>query len=286
MRALYRRAAVAHELIRDDFLFAAPIEKEGTTMKPCLVALLLIAAAPVFAQPAPPAPPAPAAPPAAGAAPAAADPLTGEVALGYLSTKGNTDSTNANATFALKYTLEHWAHNVDLLAIGATTDNVTTAEAYSAKYKAKRAFGADGKSYLFAALDWSHDRFSAYDEQISESVGYGRVLIDRGRSVLNGELGAGARQSTLIDQTKEDEGILRAALDYELKLTDMTGFKQSLVIESGSSNTTTEAISALRARLVGNVGLVLSYRIKSNTDVPVGIEKTDRFTSIALSYAF
>jgi len=273
-------------------------------MNPCLVAVLLLAAAPVFAQPNPPAPPpapapapgaapapapgaAPApAPGAAGAAPAAPDPLTGEVALGYLSTKGNTNSTSGNATFALKYTLEHWAHNVDLLAIGATTDDLTTAEAYSAKYKAKRTFGEDKKSYLFTALDWSHDRFSAYDQQISESVGYGRTLIERGKSVLNGELGVGARQSTLIDQTEEDEAIVRAALDYELKLTDTTGFKQSLVIESGSSNTSTEAISALRARLVGNVGLVLSYRIKSNTDVPVGLEKTDRFTSIALSYVF
>jgi hypothetical protein len=31
---------------------------------------------------------------------------------------------------------------------------------------------------------------------------------------------------------------------------------------------------------------VLSYVIKSNSDVPVSIENTDRFTSIALEYAF
>jgi putative salt-induced outer membrane protein YdiY len=31
---------------------------------------------------------------------------------------------------------------------------------------------------------------------------------------------------------------------------------------------------------------VFSYVIKSNSDVPVGIEKTDRFTSLALEYAF
>jgi putative salt-induced outer membrane protein len=79
---------------------------------------------------------------------------------------------------------------------------------------------------------------------------------------------------------------LRAALDYELKFTETTGFKQSLVIESGSSNTSTEAISALRAQLVGKIGLVISFRIKTNTQVPPGVVATDRFTSIALAYAF
>jgi putative salt-induced outer membrane protein len=259
-------------------------------MKSKLVFVLLFAAAPAFAQPppppAPPAPPAAGAPGAPGAAPAANDPLKGEVALGYLSTSGNTESTNANATFGLLYTLDKWSHDVDLLAIAASTDEVTTAEAYSAKYTARRTIGADGKSYLFGALDWRHDRFSAFEDELSETAGYGRRLIERGRNLLTAEIGAGARQATLIDGTDQNEGILRGALDYQLTLSENTGFKQSLVVESGDSNTSTEAISALRARLVGNVGLVLSYRIKHNSDVPVGIEATDRFTSIALSYAF
>jgi putative salt-induced outer membrane protein len=139
---------------------------------------------------------------------------------------------------------------------------------------------------LFTALDWSHDRFSAYEEQLSESAGYGRKLIDSGKNTLNAEAGAGARQATRIDQTKEDEAILRLGVDYTLAFTDKTGFKQTLVIESGSSNTSTEAISALRAQLVNKIGLVISFRIKTNSDVPPGVVATDRFTSIALSYAF
>jgi putative salt-induced outer membrane protein len=255
-------------------------------MKSKFAFVLLLAAAPAFAQPPAP-PPAPPAPPGApGAAAATNDPVKGEVALGYLSTSGNTDNTNANATFGLLYTLEKWAHDFDLSAIAASANEASTAEAYSAKYTGRRSLGDDGKSYLFAALDWRHDRFSAYEEELSETGGYGRRLIQRGRSLLNGELGAGARQATLIDGTEQDEGILRGALNYELTLSDNTGFKQSLVIESGDSNTSTEAISALRARLVGNVGLVLSYRIKHNSDVPAGIVATDRFTSIALAYAF
>lgn len=254
-------------------------------MKRLLFALpLLLAALPSFAQNPPPAPPAP--PGAPAAAPAGPPPpIQGQVTLGYLSTKGNTDTESANSTFGLLWTLTRWAHRFDLAANSASANSLKTAEAYLAKYKGKRPFD-ESKSYLFTALDWSHDRFSAYEEQLSESAGYGRVLIDRGNSVLNGELGAGYKESTRIDQIKENEGILRAALDYTLKFTDKTGFTQSLVIESGSTNTSTEAISALRANLVGKVGLVISFRIKNNSNVPPGIVATDRFTSIALAYAF
>jgi putative salt-induced outer membrane protein len=252
---------------------------------------LLLAALPSFAQnpppaPAPPAPPAAPAPGAPGAAPPApTPPVQGELTLGYLSTKGNTDTESANGTFALLWSLTHWSHKFDLSGNSASSDALRTAESYAAKYKGKRPFDGS-KSYLFTALDWSHDRFSAYDEQTSASAGYGRVLIDRGRSTLNGEIGAGYREATRIDQTEENESILRLALDYALKFTDKTGFKQSLVIESGSSNTTTEAISALRANLIGKVGLVISFRIKNNSNVPPGVVATDRFTSIALAYAF
>jgi putative salt-induced outer membrane protein len=257
-------------------------------MKRRLLALpLLLAALPAFAQNPPPAPPPPAAAAAPGAAPAGPPPpVQGEVTLGYLSTKGNTDTASANATFALIYTLTHWTHTFALRANSAEADGDRTAEAYAAGYKGKRQID-DGKSYIFTALDWRHDRFSAYEEEVSESAGYGRTLLQRGNSTLNGEIGAGLRQATPITGPPSiDEGILRAALDYELKFTDKTGFKQSLVIESGSSNTSTEAISALRADLIGKMGLVISLRIKNNSDVPPGVKPTDRFTSIALSYAF
>jgi putative salt-induced outer membrane protein len=255
-------------------------------MKRHLLALpLLLAALPAFAQNPPPAPAPPAAPAPGVAPPAPTPPVQGEATLGYQATKGNTDTESANATFALLWSLTHWSHKFDLAANSASNDALKTAEAYLAKYKGKRPFD-ESKSYLFTALDWSHDRFSAYEEQTSASAGYGRVLIDHGKSTLNGEIGAGYKESTRIDQVQENEAILRLALDYELKFTDKTGFKQSLVVESGSSNTSTEAISALRANLIGKVGLVIAFRIKNNSNVPPGSVATDRFTTIALAYAF
>src|SRR5690606_2085273 len=118
-------------------------------------------------------------------------PFSGKAALGYIATSGNTDSTSANAALALRFVRESWRHAFDLSGVGASTDDATTAEAYLFKYEARRAFGEHG--YLFTALDYKRDRFSGYAEQVSQTLGYGRRLIDRDRHALDAGVGFGAR---------------------------------------------------------------------------------------------
>ncbi len=232
------------------------------------LALCLCSAAALAQNPAPP-----------------ADPLVGSVALGYLATSGNTDSTNTNAAFKLTWDRgRSWTHNWTALAISARTNGVTTAEAYAAGYKAQRALGE--RAYLFASGDWRQDQFSGYDRQATEAVGYGRKLLNTDRQTLSIEGGIGAKQSTLIDGTDTDEGIVRGDLDYLLHLGETSEFSQKLLIEAGSDNRYTESTSALKAKIRGNLALVLSYVIKNNSAVPVGIENTDRYTAISLEYGF
>jgi putative salt-induced outer membrane protein len=220
-------------------------------------------------------------------APAAAppDPFIGAAALGYLSTSGNTEATSLNSSLKIAWDVDGpWAHNWTALAIRASQDDVTTAEAYAAGYKATRDFSAT--SYLFFSGDWREDRFSGYDRQVTEAIGYGRRLIDTPRHMLAVEGGIGAKQSDLITGEELDEAIVRGGLDYLLTLTENSSFNQKLLIEQGDDNRYTESTSALKTRIVGNLALVLSYVIKNNSDVPVGIEKTDRFTALSLEYGF
>jgi putative salt-induced outer membrane protein len=213
------------------------------------------------------------------------DPLVGTVALGYLSTSGNTDSTNANASFKAVWDRgRDWVHNWAALAISARTNGVTTAEAYAAGYKAQRAFGM--KAYLFASGDWRQDQFSGYDRQSTEAIGYGRKLIATDKQLLSVEGGIGKKQATLINGTDVDEGVIRGGLDYQLKMSETSMFTQKLLLEIGDKNHYTESVSAIKAKIRGNLGLVASYVIKNNSDVPVGIEKSDRYTAISLEYGF
>jgi putative salt-induced outer membrane protein len=212
------------------------------------------------------------------------DPFEGAASLGYLATSGNTDSENLNAAFSLKWQPSLWSHEFNVSVINAQTSGVTTAQARFANYIARRDFGE--KSYLFASADWESDEFSAFDNQLSETVGYGRHVIATERHTLDFEIGLGARQAELRSGLEEDEAIGRGALAYARQLSETSEFTQSLIIESGSSNTSTESVSELRANIFGNVALVLSWRLRNNSDVPVGIEKTDRYTAISLEYGF
>ena len=47
-----------------------------------------------------------------------------------------------------------------------------------------------------------------------------------------------------------------------------------------------ESVSSVKAKLFKDLGVRFSYSLKNNSDVPVGIEKTDTFTSISLEYSF
>ncbi len=215
---------------------------------------------------------------------APASPWAGKASLGYLATSGNTDNSNLNTAFEVGYTAGDWTHTFDASAINATQDDATTAEAYAVGWKSERKFSE--ASFLFGRLDWRKDRFSGYDQQFAQTLGYGRHLIDKERHSLNGEVGAGARQSDLADGTTESEAILSAGLYYTWNLSDTATFTQELLAESGSENTYFESKTALSAKLVGSLALVASYTIKNNSDVPVGTDKTDTFTALSLEYSF
>ena len=211
-------------------------------------------------------------------------PWAGKATLGYLATSGNTDNSNLNSAFEISYTRNDWKHSFKAHAINATENQTTTAESYEAGWKSERDF-SEG-NYLFGQLDWRKDRFSGYDQQFSQTIGYGRRLIDTDRHRLNIEAGLGARQSDLADGTSQNETILRGGLDYTLKISDNSEFFQGLVVESGNENTYLESVTKLSANLVGNLALVASYTIKNNSQVPAGTEKTDTFTALSLEYKF
>jgi len=211
-------------------------------------------------------------------------PWSGTATLGYLATSGNTENSNLNSGFSLGYTSGRWAHLLTTKAIHSAENDQTTAEAYELGWKSE--FSINDNDYLFGRIDWRKDRFSSYDAQTSETVGYGRRLIDREFHKLNAEIGAGARQSDLIDGTSESEFVVRGGMDYTWIISDTSEFVQTLTAEAGDTNTYLESITALKARLIGKLALVASYTVKHNTDVVPLTEKTDTYSALTLEYAF
>jgi putative salt-induced outer membrane protein len=211
-------------------------------------------------------------------------PWSGKAALGFLTTGGNSESSSLNSAFTVAYATGRWAHSLEAVAINASQDDETSAEAYSLGWKTE--FNMTERDFLFGRLSWRKDRFSGYEQQLSESVGYGRRLIDTGVHFLNVEIGAGARQADLTDDTAEEDFILRGGINYQWKFSEFAQFTQDFTAESGPDNVYSESVSAIKTRLIGALALVASYTIKNNSVVPVGSEKTDTFAALTIEYAF
>lgn len=221
---------------------------------------------------------------AGGPAPAKPDPWSGKAALGYLATSGNTESSSLNSGFAIAYTAGRWVHGLNLSAISTTEMDDTVAEAYAAGWKSEYSVTED--DFLFLRANWRRDRFSGYEHQLSESVGYGRRLIDTTNHFLSAEIGAGARQAELSDGVREDSFIFRGGINYRWQVNDTVRFTQDFAAETAPDNTYFESISAIKSNLFSDLALVASYTIKNNSTVPLGNENTDTYTALSVEYAF
>ena len=211
-------------------------------------------------------------------------PWAGKATLGYLATSGNTENSTLNTGFEVGYTSGKWAHLLTAAAISASENEENTAEAYDLGWKSERKL--TDQDFLYGRLQWRKDIFGAYDTQFSQSVGYGRRLIDTDKHKLNVELGVGARQSELQFGGDENETIYTVGGYYRWQLSETAEFRQDLKAESGSSNTYSESVTAISAKLMGDLALVASYTIKNNSDVPPLTEKTDTYTALSLEYVF
>ncbi len=211
-------------------------------------------------------------------------PWSGKATLGYLATSGNTENSTLNTGFELGYKTGKWAHLLSASAVNASEDDSTTAEAYDLGWKSER--NITDADFLFGRLDWRKDRFGGFDTQFSQTVGYGRRLIDTDKHKLNAEIGAGARQSETQLGVKEDETVFRGGMYYKWLISETSEFRQDVTAEGGEDNTYVESVSALSAKVFGDVALVASFTVKHNTDVAPTLEKTDTYTALSLEYAF
>lgn len=211
-------------------------------------------------------------------------PWAGTASLGYLSSTGNTESTNLSAEASASYSVDGWVHNGFVSAKGSSTDGITTGERYQAQYKVDKSLSE--KTYLFGRLSYDKDRFSGFDNTVSGAAGLGRRLIEQEKHLLKGEAGLGARRQKLDDGSTEDNAIFMGNLDYRYTISENAEFTQVFLVELGQDNDYGESVTKLKANIVGALALALSYTVKHNTSPPAGFEKTDTFTAIALEYKF
>lgn len=213
--------------------------------------------------------------------------FSGELSATYLSTSGNSESTNAALGATLDYKpsdSSRWLHSAYAGAQFAEEDNEQSAERYEAGFKT--LYNQTPRTYWFGALDFEKDLFSGVDTRYSLTAGVGRHLIDLERHKLDGELGVGIRYLEFADGDDTTDAILRGLLDYSWLISKTSTFNQKVLVEVGNENTYLQSDTSLTLLIAGSVSAKLGYTIKRNSEVPDDVEKTDTYTTVSLLYGF
>lgn len=215
-----------------------------------------------------------------------------EVALGLIVTSGNTNTESFSGNAQLIHEREYWRHTGKFEAFKSsqedpdTGEKRTTADRWLAS--AKSDYKIHGSAnYLFVLLTYEDNRFSGYDYQASETVGYGRNIIQRPDMKLDAEVGVGARQRKEEESGESvNDAIVRLGGKFEWAFSASATFGQELNVESGEEATITTSITSLSSQLVGNLAARLAFRVKNVSDVPEDVDKTDTETTANLVYKF
>lgn len=207
----------------------------------------------------------------------------GEAELGYISTSGNTDTETLNAKAKAINERDKWKHTFIAEATKASDSGTVTAQRSFLSGKTAYKFGK--KSYVFGLLEYEDDRFSGYDYQANLIIGYGQNLIKNDMLAWDAEIGAGTKQSELNTGEKSNEGIAYVGTEVDWKISKSASFNEKLTVESGDA-TITKSVSALKAKINSSLASKITYTVKHVSEVPVGVEKTDKELAVTLVYSF
>ena len=222
-------------------------------------------------------------------------PFSGKVAVGAIAASGNSESSTFNFEFGLNYDKDVWHNALKASAMQArssTEDDAgnsskqTTSELYAVTLRSALDFTEN--DYVFAQLGFEKDLFGAVRERTTQTLGYGRRVLNDDAHKLDLELGAGARQSLAQEEgaRRESEVVGRAGFVYAWQFSETSRFAQSVTAEYGDSNTYTESLSELKLSVIGGVFANLAFTVKHNSDVPADTEQTDTISSVSLSYEY
>jgi putative salt-induced outer membrane protein YdiY len=213
----------------------------------------------------------------------------GDVEFGYFQLDGNSDESSVTAKANGKRVNGQWTYDVAAEAQNSEAAGVRSAEKYALNNRL--AFDFSEFNYSFAYASANKDRFSGYVYQATIAGGYGRRILKTPKMTWDAEVGPGFRISefetgSTAGDGKVSEAILRLSTDFSAAVSETATFEQKLTVESGEENTVSKSITSLKTKIVGALGLKLSYTMTYNETVPTGTVHMDSETAVTLVYNF
>ena len=216
-------------------------------------------------------------------------PLTLDGEFGFISTTGNTETTSVKGKLAAHQELTQWSNDYALEALYKEDEidgvQKTTAQKYflsgQVNYKLENP---DLRIFGFASYE--DDKFSSYNYQATLAAGWSQKLWEDETSQFNYSIGPGYSFSETNEGIAQNGFIVRAAADYQWKISDTANFKQLLSTEVGADNTKSKSETSVSAEISEGLSLKVSLTLDHNSDVTGDTENLDTQTSVTLVYSF
>jgi putative salt-induced outer membrane protein len=228
-------------------------------------------------------------------APAHAD-WTGKGEGGLLLSRGNSESTSANAKLDIAEEQGAWKNSLLLAGLYSRGASFETGQRLEARYELDHKIS--DRLYGYGALRGERDLFSGFAYQASLTGGLGYKFIDSETTKLAGTLGLGYRRlqpeqlikapsGEVIGRIKGEasgDAVATAGVNFEHKVTKTTKLLDKLLIEAGSHNTSVSNDFGVQVSMSERLALAFGYGVRYNTDPAPGTKRLDQLTTVNIVY--
>jgi len=229
--------------------------------------------------------------------------------LGFLMTNANTSTKSGNASFAVAHKMGRWTLSAAAAALYASTGQYTTQQDTNAHVQADLELSP--RTFWFSSARWDRNLFSGFVFQESVATGAGFKFVQSRATLLAGELGIGFRREqpeslTLgtignvilprVRQPVVNDAVVQAGLNYSHSITHSTKLVNTLLVQYGSSDTTTTDNLSVQVKVDASLSLAVGMQLVNNTNPPAatvssapgavsGVHHTDTVLTVNLVYA-
>jgi len=233
---------------------------------------------------------------ASAAAPAGTWAAQGQ--LGLIVTSGNTTTKSGNASFNAAHVMGRWTLSGGVAGLYASTGDVSTQQDLNASVQADLELSK--RTFWFSSGRWDRNLFTGFSYQESVATGGGFNFIQSPATQLATELGVGIRReqpeilttgalgnvTSRVRQPVVNDAVLQAGLNYSHSITQLSKLVNTLLVQYGSSDTTTTDNLSLQFKVDASLSLAVGMQLVNNTSPPPGSARhTDTVMTVNLVYA-
>ncbi len=219
--------------------------------------------------------------------------------LGIVMARGNANTNSGDLKLAVARELGRWTYSAALAGLYASTNGLTTQQDTNAHLRADLALSE--RTFWFGGVLFDRNLFSGFAYQASAASGIGRVFVHSRTDKFTAELGAGVRRElpeqlaqnglgAVISRTRlaaVDDAVLHAGAQFQHRLSHDAKLLNTLLVESGSSDTMSADNLSLQVQMRKSLALSVGVQVRNNTNPPPGkVRHTDTVMTVNLVYDF